>query len=100
MTVERMKRTIWASLLKINDAIIIAATSGNLRPPKSCFILPASTRSRIPTKKKTQRRQPCRVRRVPVAPVAGARASASNRLVLQAALGSSPHATEPESEVA
>lgn len=37
MTVDRMKRTIWASLLKINEAIINAATSGNLASAKELF---------------------------------------------------------------
>jgi hypothetical protein len=39
MTVERMKRAIWASLLKINDAIIAAATSGNVASAKELFHL-------------------------------------------------------------
>src|ERR1700733_10301547 len=39
MTVERMKRAIWASLLKINDAIIAAATSGNLASARELFHL-------------------------------------------------------------
>jgi len=37
MTVERMKRTIWASLLKINEAIINAASNGNLASAKELF---------------------------------------------------------------
>jgi hypothetical protein len=36
-TVERMKRTIWASLLKINEAIINAASNGNLASAKELF---------------------------------------------------------------
>lgn len=37
MTVERLKRTIWASLQKINDAIIDNATRGNLAAAKELF---------------------------------------------------------------
>ena len=37
LTVERMKRTIWASLLKINEAIINAASNGNLASAKELF---------------------------------------------------------------
>ena len=36
-TVESMKRAIWASLLKINDAIINAASNGNLASAKELF---------------------------------------------------------------
>jgi hypothetical protein len=37
MTVERLKRSIWASLQKINEAIINNATSGNLAAAKELF---------------------------------------------------------------
>jgi hypothetical protein len=37
MTVEQMKRAIWQSLLKINDAIITAASCGNLASAKELF---------------------------------------------------------------
>jgi hypothetical protein len=37
LTVERMKRAIWASLLKINEAIINAASNGNLASAKELF---------------------------------------------------------------
>lgn len=37
MTVERMKSAIWQSLLKINDAIITAASAGHLASAKELF---------------------------------------------------------------
>jgi hypothetical protein len=37
LTVERMKRAIWAALLKINEAIINAASNGNLASAKELF---------------------------------------------------------------
>jgi hypothetical protein len=37
LTVEKMKRSIWESLLKINDAIISAASNGNLASAKELF---------------------------------------------------------------
>ena len=37
LTVERMKRAIWASLSKINEAIINAASNGNLASAKELF---------------------------------------------------------------
>jgi hypothetical protein len=37
LTVEKMKRAIWESLLKINDAIISAASNGNLASAKELF---------------------------------------------------------------
>ena len=37
LTVEKMKRAIWESLLKINGAIINAASNGNLASAKELF---------------------------------------------------------------
>lgn len=37
MTVESLKRTIWASLHRITDALITAASSGNLATAKELF---------------------------------------------------------------
>ncbi len=37
LTVEKMKRSIWESLLKINEAIINAASNGNLASAKELF---------------------------------------------------------------
>ena len=39
MTVDRLKRTVWASAQKITEAIISAASSGNLAAAKELFSL-------------------------------------------------------------
>jgi hypothetical protein len=98
IVLERMKPAIWAALLKINDAIIAAATSGNVASAKELFHLAGVYSVPYPDEENAA------AATQPVAPDASAASSEPAQVhpidMFFKRIGIEPSCEEPASEVA